>query len=82
MAVKEEVKVKNGYDPEKTKITFSNYYLEWLKTYKEPTVRISSMKKYQTYAKNITTMFEELQLSQITSSIAQERIITFGHNIH
>jgi hypothetical protein len=40
------------------------------------------MKKYQTYAKNITTMFEELQLSQITFSIAQERIIIFGHNIH
>ncbi|WP_446872788.1 tyrosine-type recombinase/integrase [Leuconostoc mesenteroides] len=60
-------------------MTFSNYYLEWLKTYKEPTVRISSMKKYQTYAKNIATMFEELQLSQITPSIAQERIITFGH---
>ncbi|MBU6001178.1 hypothetical protein KQ236_12765 [Lactococcus lactis] len=26
-----------------------------MKTYKEPTVRISSMKKYQTYAKNIAT---------------------------
>lgn len=78
-AAKEEVKVKNGYDPEKSKTTFSNYYLEWLKTYKEPTVRISSMKKYQTYAKNIATMFEELKLSQITPSIAQERIIEFGH---
>jgi hypothetical protein len=44
-AAKEEVKVKNGYDPEKSKTTFSNYYLEWLKTYKEPTVRISSMKR-------------------------------------
>jgi hypothetical protein len=28
-AAKEEVKVKNGYDPEKSKMTFSNYYLEW-----------------------------------------------------
>ncbi|MFT8497044.1 tyrosine-type recombinase/integrase [Leuconostoc pseudomesenteroides] len=78
-AAKEEVKVKNGYDPDKSKMTFSNYYIEWLKTYKQPTVRISSMKKYQTYAKNITAMFDELKLSQITPSVAQERIIEFGN---
>lgn len=78
-ASKEEVKINGGYNPNMAKIPFAEYYVQWIETYKRPTVRESTIIKYNTYAKDISEIFGSQSLSKLTPTIVQNAITKFGN---
>ena len=55
------------------KMRFSDYYKEWVRTYKEPTVRASTLIKYNSYANELEKLLGDVQLDKLTALYLQNK---------
>ncbi|QYU58161.1 site-specific integrase [Weissella confusa] len=77
-AAKIESKIFDGTDFANAKKTFPEYYREWVRTYKEPVVRKSTLTKYQTYANEIEKLFGNVAMERLTTLYLQNKINEYG----
>lgn len=77
-ATKLETQIIDGADVNAGKMRFPEYYKEWVRTYKEPTVRASTLIKYNSYANELEKMLGDVQLDKLTALYLQNKFNEFG----
>lgn len=77
-ATKLETQIIDGADVNAAKMTFSEYYNEWVHTYKEPTVRASTLVKYRSFSNEIDKLIGDVKLDKLTAFYLQQKINEYG----
>ena len=79
-AAKLETQIIDGADINAAKMKFSEYYRTWVATYKEPTVRASTLVKYHSFANELDKLIGDVQLDKLTALYLQNKINEFGES--
>lgn len=77
-ATRLESQIFDGSDVNAGKVTFPDYYKEWVLTYKKPTVRLSTLIKYNSYANELEQLIGDVPLDKLTALYLQNKINEFG----
>lgn len=77
-AAETETKVNGGLDLNAGNISFPDYYMQWVNTYKRDLVRESTLKNYISRHKEITKLFSNVPLNKLTTSYIQKQINLYG----
>lgn len=75
-----ETKINGGLDINAGKITLPDYYKQWVETYKAGTVREATFKSYTAYEQIVSTLFEDVKLSDLTTTYLQRKLNEFGQS--
>lgn len=77
-ATRLESQIFDGSDVNAGKVTFPDYYKEWVLTYKQPIIRLSTLVKYNSYANELENLIGDVPLDKLTALYLQNKINEFG----
>lgn len=75
-----ETKINGGLDINAGKITLPDYYKQWVETYKVGTIREATLKTYMSHLANVTVLFSELELDNLTTATIQQKLNVFAQS--
>lgn len=73
-----ESKKSAGYDIQKGKQLFPEYFENWVLTFKAPNIRTSTMMSYTGWIRVVNELFEGLPLNKLTLQIVQSGIVKYA----
>ncbi|MFT9313908.1 tyrosine-type recombinase/integrase [Leuconostoc pseudomesenteroides] len=77
-SIEKENKANTGYNILDSKMIFSEYYANWVETYKRPIIRESTYIRYKSWINNVKNLFGDVRLDQLTNYQIQQIINNFG----
>ncbi|GGI64209.1 tyrosine-type recombinase/integrase [Limosilactobacillus caviae] len=78
-ALEKQMALNNGLDISKT-ISLTDYYWEWVKTYKEPKLSSKTLNRYNNVGKRLESYFNKTNIKEIKRTHYQKFINQYGSN--
>lgn len=77
-STEQESKTNNGFDITSKNTLFSDYFLNWVETYKRPVIRESTYIRYKSWIHTVEVVFKTLTLDELSNYKIQQIINDYG----